>query len=261
MKKFLITAGMLVLITFLMLPAVSAEKQYIYDDANIFTDNERTDLEQRAAEYSEENEIDILILTKDESDGRDIQKYIDDFYDEQGPGYDGEHGDTVFMGLDFSGPSGERDVAVSGFYKGEEYVGPERAQQLADDLVPDLRNNDYYDASLLYFEKIERYMGVNPSINPDSIFLQTWFQLLAAVIIGAVIVGSMIFNMGGRVTTNASTYLDADNSRIKSKSDRYLRQTVTKTKIQKNNSGGGRGGGSIGRTGGGHSRSSGRAKF
>lgn len=73
-------------------------------------------------------------------------------------------------------------------------------------------------------------------------------------------VGSMIFNMGGRVTTNASTYLDANNSRVKNKSDRYLRQTVTKTKIQKN-TGGGRGGGGGGMTRGGHSHSGARGKF
>ncbi|MFD1066450.1 TPM domain-containing protein [Oceanobacillus locisalsi] len=259
MRKYILLASIFVLISFFVVPAVFAEKQYIYDNADIFTENERTDLEQRAAEYSEENEIDILILTKDESDSADIDDYIDDFYDEQGPGYDKEHGDTVMMGLDFSGGPGDNDVAIGGFYKGEEYVDSDRAQQLADDLVPDLANGDFYDASLLYFEKVEQYMGVNPMINPDSIFLQTWFHLLAAVIIGGAIVGSMIFNMGGRVTTNASTYLDADNSRVKSKSDRYLRKSVTKTKIQKN-SGGGRGGG--GRmTGGGHSRSSGRAKF
>lgn len=259
MRKYVITVSIFALISLFIIPAGSAEKQYIYDDANIFTDNEQKDLEKKAAEYSDENEIDILILTKDASDGRDIDDYIDDFYDEQGPGYDKEHGDTVIMGLDFSGGPGNNDIAIGGFYLGEDYVHNDRAQQLADDLVPDLAEGDYYDASLLYFEKVDRYMGVHPSINPDSIFLQTWFHLLAAVIIGAVIVGSMIFNMGGRVTVHAGTYLDDQNSKVRSKSDRYLRQTVTKTKIQKNSGGGSGGGGRM--TSGGHSRSSGRAKF
>ncbi|MFD1450904.1 TPM domain-containing protein [Oceanobacillus sojae] len=260
MRKYIITASFLLLISLFIIPGVFAEKQYIYDDANIFTDNERTDLEQRAAEYSEENEIDILILTKGEQDGIDIGDYIDDFYDAQGPGYDKKHGDTVVLGLDFSGGPGQRDIDVGGFYKGEKYMNNDRSQQLAEDLVSDLAAGDYYDAGLLYIEKVDQYMGVNPIVNPDSIFLKTWFHLLVAVIIGAAIVGSMIFNMGGRVTTNASTYLDANNSRVKNKSDRYLRQTVTKTKIQKN-TGGGRGGGGTRTTGGGHSRSSGRAKF
>ncbi|GIO25143.1 YgcG family protein [Oceanobacillus sp. J11TS1] len=259
MRKHLITFSVLILLSLCILPSAFAEKQYIYDDANIFTDNERADLEQKAAAYSEENEIDILILTKDESDGRDIGDYIDDFYDEQGPGYDKTHGDTVIMGLDFSGGAGDRDVDIGGFYKGEKYVDNDRAQQLANDLVPDLSADNFYDASLLYFEKVDRYMDVNPIVSPDSIFLQTWFHLLAAVIIGVIIVGSMIFNMGGRVTVNANTYLDANNSRVKSKSDRYLRKSVTKTKIQKNSGGGSGGGTRI--TGGGHSRSSGRAKF
>lgn len=85
MRKYIITASFLLLISLFIIPGVFAEKQYIYDDANIFTDNERNDLEQRAAEYSEENEIDILILTKGEQDGIDIEPYIEDFYDAQYP--------------------------------------------------------------------------------------------------------------------------------------------------------------------------------
>ncbi|GEN88730.1 TPM domain-containing protein [Oceanobacillus sojae] len=260
MRKYIITASFLLLISLFIIPGVFAEKQYIYDDANIFTDNERTDLEQRAAEYSEENEIDILILTKGEQDGIDIEPYIEDFYDEQGPGYDGNHGDTVILGLDFSKGPGDRDLYVAGFYEGEKYIDSDRGQQIVDQIIPNLSANDYYDASLLYFEKVDKYMGVSPLVNPDGFLLQTWFHLLVAVIIGAAVVGSMIFNMGGRVTTNASTYLDANNSRVKNKSDRYLRQTVTKTKIQKN-TGGGRGGGGGGMTRGGHSHSGARGKF
>lgn len=259
MRKYLITASVVLLISLFIVPGALAEKQYIYDDANIFTDNERADLEQRAAEYSEENEIDILILTKGDQDGIAIEPYIGDFYDEQGPGYDGDHGDTVILGLDFSKGPGDRDLYVAGFYEGEKYIDDGRGQQIVDQIIPDLSAGNYYDASLLYFEKVDKYMGVSPLVNPDGFLLQTWFHLLAAVIIGAAVVGSMIFNMGGRVTTNASTYLDANNSRVKSKSDRYLRQTVTKTKIQKN-SGGGRGGGG-GMTRGGHSHSGARGKF
>ncbi|WP_152655056.1 YgcG family protein [Oceanobacillus sp. CFH 90083] len=258
MRKYLITVSSLLLISLFIIPGVFAEKQYIYDDANIFTDNEQTDLEQRAAEYSEENEIDILILTKNASDGRDIKPYIQDFYDDMKPGYNQEYGDTVILGLDFTGGPGDRDLYVAGFYEGEKYVNNDRAQQIVDQLIPDLSADNYYDAGLLFFEKVDQYMGVSPLVNPDGFLLQTWFHLLVAVIIGGAIVGSMIFNMGGRVTVNASTYLDTDNTRVKSKSDRFLRKSVTRTKIQKS-SGGGRGGG--GMTRGGHSHSGARGKF
>lgn len=170
MRKYIITASFLLLISLFIIPGVFAEKQYIYDDANIFTDNERTDLEQRAAEYSEENEIDILILTKGEQDGIDIEPYIEDFYDAQGPGYDGNHGDTVILGLDFSKGPGNRDIYVAGFYEGEKYIDSDRGQQIVDQIIPDLSANDYYDASLLYFEKVDKYMGVSPLVNPDGFF-------------------------------------------------------------------------------------------
>nr|WP_204669078.1 TPM domain-containing protein [Gracilibacillus alcaliphilus] len=253
----MIVLSIITFISFLVVPAALAEEQYIYDDGELFTEQEREELTQLAKEYSAENEISLLIVTATELGGRDVVQYTQDFYDDHGPGYNKSHGDAAMLTIDFSA---NREVYLAGFYKGEEYLDSGRLDQIREQITPYLRNENFFEAGKLYLEKADQYLGVNPAINPESIFLKTWFQLAVAVIIGGVVVGSMIFNMGGRVTVSHQTYVDAKRSRVKSKSDTFIRKTVSKSKIQKS-SGGRGGGGGGGVTRGGHSHSGSRGSF
>ncbi|QGH34087.1 hypothetical protein GI584_08660 [Gracilibacillus salitolerans] len=239
---------LLVFLTLLTIP-VMADKQYIYDDAGIFDNAKVSELEQLAKEYSEENETDFLIVTTDDPGNRDVKEYTQDFYDENTPG------DTAILTIDMS----EREVYLAGFGATQEYLSDERLTQIREHITPNLSADNYTEASKQFFEKVDQYLRVSPIINPDSIFLKTWFQLVVAIVIGGVVVGSMIFNMGGRVTVNHQTYMDPQNSRIVKKRDTYIRKSVQKTKIQKNNNRSDGGGGGV--TKGGHSHTGSRGGF
>ncbi|WP_163579023.1 TPM domain-containing protein [Gracilibacillus saliphilus] len=234
---------------FLFTIPIMAENQYIYDDAGIFNDEEISELEQLANEYSEENKTDLLIVTTRDPGSRDLGDYTNDFYDETAPGYDKAHGDTAILAIDIK----NRQVDLGGFGKAEDYLSDDRLTQIREYITPQLTDDNYIEASKLFLEKVDHYLGVNPIINPNSIFLKTWFQLVLAALIGAVIVGTMIFNMGGRVTVNYQTYMDPQNSRVVKKRDTYIRKSVQKTKIQKNNNNSSGGGGGMTKVG--HSRS------
>ncbi|MNE72309.1 hypothetical protein D3C80_1682370 [compost metagenome] len=104
-------------------------------------------------------------------------------------------------------------------------------------------------------------MGFEPGVNPDNILFNIWFQLGGALAIGGIVVGMMAYRSGGRVTVNRRTYEDASTSGIVDHQDRYIRTTVTKTKIEKSSGGGSGGGGGGGVTSGGHSHSGSRGKF
>ena len=257
MKKVLIT--LLLLFAIIPFSVMQAESKHVYDNADILTESEEQELEQLAAQYSEEKEIQYIILTADEIhlQRRDVVKYMGDFYDEEAPGYDKPHGDTAMLTIDME----NREVFLSAF--GERpmnYLDDKRLTQIREYITQDLTNENYLAASKKFFEKANRYLEVNPIINPDSILLKWWFQVLIAVLIGAVIVGTMVFNLGGKVTVNHQTYFDPKQSRIRNRHDRYVRKTVTRTKIPKNNSSGGSGGGG-GVTGGGRSFSGSRGGF
>src|SRR5699024_11021467 len=95
LRKTTYLLSITLILSLLFVFPVLAEKQYIYDDADVLSDAEEEELTQLAADYSKQHEVDFIIVTADELDGRDVVQYTEDFYDEQAPGYDKEHGNTA----------------------------------------------------------------------------------------------------------------------------------------------------------------------
>ncbi|MCT8137645.1 TPM domain-containing protein [Anaerobacillus sp. CMMVII] len=266
----------------LSLTALASTEQKIYDFAELLTATEVEELETLADMYSDQTQVDIIILTTNGTDGRPVEQYMGDFYDEKGLGYNRAHGDTVILTIDML----ERDVYVAGFYKGETYVDNDRAEMIREEITPYLSDGDFYGAFWEFIELTKYYLEMEPEAprpsdpiktpnynetpqviyHPpaeENIFFELWFQLLASGIVGALVVGIMAYHSSGRKTTNARTYLDDNNSALIAKNDTFVRKTVTKTKkpTSNNNRGGGGGFGGGGFTGGGHSHSGSKGKF
>jgi uncharacterized protein len=227
-------------------------KQRVYDYANLLSEDEIAELEQLALQHGKKHEIDFIIVTTPDADGRDIEPYIEDFYDDMAFGFDKPHGNTAILVLDMA----KRNVELFGFYKGKKYLNAKRLELIREKITPDLSNGNYYEAFVLYIETGSRYMEYMPFINPESFLLKTWFHLLLAIGVAGVIVGSMAYNSGGKVTVNERTY--TGDFKVLERKDIYLTKSVTRRKKPQNNSSGGGGGGI---TGGGHSYSSSRGKF
>ncbi|RNF38134.1 hypothetical protein EEX84_16080 [Planococcus salinus] len=234
--------------------AVSAADQHIYDQADLLTEAEESELEALAAEYSQQHESDFLFLTTPSTDGVPVMTYMGDFFD----GWAVENGqeDAVLLTIDM----GSREVFLAGFGTAETTLDNSRVDMVLDRIMPYMRIGDYGGAFRETVTTASRYMEFRPGANPESIFFKTWFQLAVSLVLGGVIVGSMVLNAGGRVTTTSRTYFDGNNTRVTSERDRFRNKTVTRRRIpKKNNSGGGFGGG--GMTGGGRSFSGGGRGF
>ncbi|CEG28750.1 TPM domain-containing protein [Bacillus sp. B-jedd] len=256
---------------------------YIYDYAELLTKDEAAELQQIASEHGIESETAFIIVTLDDSNGKDIVQYVQDFYDEHGPGYDQPHGNTAILAIDMS----ERDVYLAGFKKAEEYLDDSRLDLIREEITPDLSDGQYFDAFSTFINSAYEYMGIEPDVGDDSyadyglvgspqtddfyefagppsenLFFLWWFQLIVALILAGVIVTIMAYGAGGRVTVNAQTYMDRSRSKVVNQYDNFVRQTVTKQRKPSNDankfSGGGGGGGV---TMGGHSHSGSRGKF
>lgn len=236
--------------------AATEIKMLVYDKAELLTQEEYDELNKMANEYGAKRETDIIILTTNNMENIDVVDMTEDFYDEMGLGYDKAFGNAVILTLDMN----NRDVYLAGFYKAEKYLDDGRLDKIRNKITPYLSNGDYKLAFEKYIKTSYKYMGFEPGVNPDNILFSIWFQLGAAIAIGGIVVGIMAYRSGGRVTVNRKTYEDAGSSGIVDRQDRYIRTTVTKTKIQKN-TGGGSGGGGGGVTRGGHSHSGSRGKF
>lgn len=227
--------------------------QHIYDNAGLLSESEKRELEALASKHSLEHDADFLFLTTESMGGQPIETYMGDFFDEWAT----EHGqeDAVLFTIDM----GSREVYLAGFGTAETTLDAERIDMVLDRTVPYLTAGAYGAAFRETVETSSRYMEYRPGVNPENLFFKTWFQLAVALLVGGVIVGSMVYNAGGRVTTSSRTYFDENNSRVKNERDRFRNKTVSRRKIPKNNnSGGGFGGGS---TGGGRSFSGGGRGF
>lgn len=239
--------------------ATESDKQRIFDEANLLTDAEIARLEKTAQYYSEKRETDFIIITQADP-GKDMEKFLDDFYDEQGLGFDKSHGNTAMLGIDMK----NRDVVLQGYYKAETYLNQQRIDQILDQIAPDLSDENYDVAFDSFIKIVDKYMDYRPGVNPENPFYKTSVQFMLAIGLGIVIVFSMAYHTKPKMTTTARTYRDTERTKVLQKRDRYIRTTVTKRRKPKQSSGGGgsgRSSGGYGRTSGGHSRSSGRRKF
>ncbi|WAA12851.1 TPM domain-containing protein [Fervidibacillus halotolerans] len=248
-KSFLIYTFLFSLfISFLFAHPAFAIEQRIYDDAGILSDAEKEELESYAQSVSEKWDTDVLIVTVDDPT-IDVKDYTEDFYDRKIEELGLDKWNVAMITLDMN----HREVYLAGFYKGELYLNGSRLDHIRESITPDLSAGAYSLAFQQFIDQVDHYLGSEPA----NIFLQWWFQLIIAVVIGGLVVFSLFWQSGGKSTVHSSTYMDHKTSRVVARKDDYLRTTVTKVRKPQNNQSSG--GGGI--TGGGHSHSGSRGSF
>lgn len=260
MNFFNAKAPVLLLVLFFALlaggGAVFAADQHIYDNAGLLNEAEIHELEALAAKHSETHGADFLFLTTPSTDRQLITTYMGDFFD----GWAEENGqeNAVLLTIDI----GRREVYLAGFGTAKTKLDNSRVEQVLDRIMPYMSSGDYGGAFRETVTTASRYMEFRPGANPESVVHKLWFQLGIPLLAAAVIVGSMVMNAGGRVTTTARTYVDGTNTRVRSQQDRFRNKTVSRRRVPKSNGGGGGGfGGGGGMTGGGRSFSGGGRSF
>ncbi len=264
------------------------EDQKVYDYYGLFSEGEITDLEEVCAQYGEDGNVDIVIVT-DDLNGESTKEYLEDFYDEHGFGYNQEFGDAAMILVNMY--EADRTVTIQGYGKAEYNLNNDRIEYILDDVTAFLKNGEYYNAMEEFAKQSAYYMNESKGVNTspatgeagsgnyygesgysgpsdyygekeNNIFYNTFFQLGIAVIIGAVTVGIMAAGSGGRITVSNRTYLDEGNSGVTASRDDYIRTTTTRVKKpDNNNNDGGRSSGGGGISSGGHSHSGGSRGF
>ena len=238
-----------------------APRPHVYDEAGLFSDYERADLEEQCITYGEDVGLEIMILTHNDPNAIYAEDYIEDFEDKL------PVGDRVYLLIDLY----NRDVFIEGYGKAETYIHSKRIDKILDEIVPDLSDGNYYAACLTYIKRSAEYMKDDSELNYDHnynippqssrpnkpyydetwpsdkytqgtthtvlmILSNVWVQLLISLIIGATVVGIMAYNSGGKMTAGSSNYLDHSRSGLIGRRDDYIRTTVTKVRRPKNDS-------------------------
>lgn len=264
----------------------SANPTRVLDYADLMTDEEEARLDDVLKTVSERTLLDLVVLTSNDTDGKEPKLYAADIYDN----YDGilpdryGYGDTydgVMMFVDY----GDRHVYIIGTGRGEQCTDTDSAlNYILDEMWDNVTDGDFaaagedfaytveyvmengvpvtpdypYDPDYPYvpddpYDYGIRIFGVQTPYTKNDIIGKAVISVIAGLVIGLVVTGVMRKKMKTvRFENGASNYVSKDGLDLTGQSDTFLYSNVTRVAKPKNNDN--HSGGSH-HSGGGHSSS------
>lgn len=280
MKQKLICLILCLLLLPSLFLTVSAEQQYVIDNADLMSSSEEAALEEKALALREEYGMDVVILTVDSLDGQRPQDYADDYYD-----YNGYADDGLLFLLSME----ERDWYISTKGNAIYALTDYGIQQVGETALPYLGDGDYYggfdaflDALPTYFSAyydgapIDGYADTSGDYyhgdQEDVVYYDDYYDepgqvnIWISIVIGVVAGGVTVLIMRGAMNTkrrqrSAANYMNDSTYHLRTNLDMFLYSNITKTRIQQESSSSGGGGSSVHTSSSGSTHGGGGGKF
>ena len=131
---------------------VSAEEIHVYDHADLLTVQEEEYLENLATERAEQWDMNFLMVTTDDADGKSTMEYADDFYDAQFPDDSEEDGILYLIDMD------NREIYLSTSGLAIRYLTDNRVDYILDEAFSYVADDDYYGTFVSFMEETEEYL-------------------------------------------------------------------------------------------------------
>lgn len=223
---------LIVLLTCILLGTFASEYMpRVVDNADLLSLEEVGLLEDAAKACAGEHNLDVAVLTVDSLNGKSIQQYADDYYDNTGYG----------IGTDWSGAllvvsMGDRELYISTCGAAIDCLSDQELDTIVDEVANELSSGNYYKAFRVYYQLISEYSEtIHPQGAEDA--KVNW---LLSVLIGIVVAGVAIIIMRASMNTkrkqhSAVDYLKSDSYNLRSRQDIFLFSNISKVKKQQNN--------------------------
>ena len=252
--------------------AACTEKERVFDYGDVLTDREETKLRRLIARRERQTGCDIVLVTLNESlksyaraidpdadYDEFVRVYAEEFYENNGFGYDGPNGDGVILVDNWYREDDGRIytwLCTTGRAHAE-YADAD-IDHLLDQVYRYVEKNPYRAYKTYVNDFYHDMMGLH-IVRLNLPGLLPW---IAGMIAALLFILSNWRPQSGDKTVTAVTYVEGRQPKFRVREDRFLRKSVTRHKIQTSSSGSGggshsgggghSGGGSHG--GGGHSR-------
>ena len=246
MKKIVSRISMVLMIMIICIPLtgkVNAELKRVVDKAALFSSEEIISLENSISEISNEYEMDIVIVTTDDVEGKSSRDYADDFFDYEGYGL-GNDNSGILMLINME----DREVYLSTSGKGINYFNDNRIESILDDVYSHLSDGDYFKSSEVFLSSTKRFLesGVpsnqytvdengNRVEESEDIAGRIGMAILIALVVSSVVCGIVIFNYRKPTAVAEESYIDRSSIKFTKRSDRFITSHTTSRKIPKNN--------------------------
>ena len=258
MKKFLSVFFVILIVALSVSLGVSAAKRYVFDYTNSMSADEIASIESVCKRMYTEYNLDVMYVIANGTNGKSLDKFTTDLYDEYCDGDDG----VVFVYNTNTRTEDEDNWMMIGFGKGRNLAGSsdERAD-LIDKMKDSLKSGRYYNASTYFTSRCLSFAqgGMKKSVNIGKLLLRIAIAVVIGVIISSIIMGNMKKKLNTAVKQRgAANYIKEGTASITVSRDIFMYSTTTRVR-KENESSGGRG--VSGTSGGGHSYSGGGGRI
>lgn len=249
-------------------PNKEASGERVYDYAGVLTDREEADLRAAIARAEKRSHADIIIVTVNAPMGRSDSEWernmmncADDFYDNGKYGWNRAHGDGALL-LDnwYEDADGSQKgswLSTSG--KMEDIIGWQEEDQVLDEMYEYIDSSPYraYLAAVRRLRDFGRHGATLRGYGEDSGSPYIFGVFMISTIVAGCYLLANFIQTKAKNTTLASTYVEGGVPILRSRSDDFIRKSVTKHRIESSSGGGGGGGSHSGGGSHGHHTSSG----
>lgn len=214
--------------------------EFVLDAAALLTEPEVSTLDRKLEHLSRIYNVQIVILTVDSLNGRDIDEYVEYAYDTLELGY-GEDRDGVLLLISMD----IREFRILSNGLAADAIGMGAIEDMTDRVTPALSDGDYAEAFDIFADRCEYYLDGYINGFP----FRAGRNLVICLIIGLVIGLIVASVLKGQLKTvrrqeRADVYVRQGSMHIDRSMDLFLYRTVTKTPKPQNNSSSSRGGSS-----------------
>ena len=209
--------------------AAKENEQFVYDEANLLTDEQEADLMKKLTEVSHATNAQIVVATMASMDGGDIDSFVDYLYDSMGFGY-GENHDGVLL-LVCMDPREYR--ILSNGYAGTA-IGPDQIDTLCNFMETYLPNGHYVAAFNSFADQCGEFLEYYQMGSPFKVGKNLAISLIIGIIAGLIVAFVLKSQLKSvRKQDQAHRYVKPGSMTVDIQYDIFLYRTVTRTQKQK----------------------------
>ena len=132
---------------------VLAESDYVYDYADLLTTEEEAELQNYAENFRGNWNMNFLVVTTNDAEGKSSMEYADDFYDARFPESSEEDGMIYLIDMD------NREIYLSTCGEAIRYLTDSRIDHILDEAYNCVADGDYYGTFVTFFDETDYYLN------------------------------------------------------------------------------------------------------
>lgn len=264
---YLLSAVLFLLLTavFMTFPAQAAEKsdlssgkERVFDGAGLFDEQEKEVLEERITSMREDMNMDVVIVTTDDAEGRSAEQYAENFYVEGNFGTGKDYSGVLFL-IDMD----NREIYIAPVGTMNRFLTDQRWNAILDDAYEGVSSGDYGASAEAFLSGVRKYYkagipGGQYNYDRDtgkiSVYRSIrWYEAAIAILVALLAAVLPCLGVVSRYSmkkerNQAENYLKAYRAdcgfQFSVNAEHLINKTVTHVIIPRNQSGGHGSGGS-----------------